>query len=99
MRLTVIWDDGAASLTMISCAHSRNGGGKKRKGVVKRSEEGFPLISIITVTLNAKEGLRHVIREVTAQTYPNREHIIIDGGSTDGSLEVLTASDEGLDYW
>jgi putative colanic acid biosynthesis glycosyltransferase len=84
-------------MTSHSCA--KRAGGKKREGVVKRSEHGFPLISIITVTLNAGERLRSVIQEVMAQTYPNREHIIIDGGSRDGSLDVLTANDAGLDYW
>lgn len=84
---------------MIFHGHANTSGGKKQGQVVKTSAEGFPLVSIITVAFNAKQGLQHVIQEVMAQTYPNREHIIVDGGSTDGSLEVLTANDENLDYW
>lgn len=46
-------------------------------------------ISIITVTLNNKAGLIRAIESVRSQTYKNVEHIIIDGGSTDGSKEIL----------
>jgi glycosyltransferase len=46
-------------------------------------------ISIITVTKNNKEGLIRAIESVRSQTYKNVEHIIIDGGSTDGSLEAI----------
>lgn len=46
-------------------------------------------ISIITVTLNNKAGLIRAIESVRSQTYKNVEHIIVDGGSTDGSKEIL----------
>lgn len=46
-------------------------------------------ISIITVTLNNKAGLIRAIESVRAQTYKNVEHIIVDGGSTDGTVEML----------
>ncbi len=46
-------------------------------------------ISIVTVTLNNKAGLLRAIESVRSQTYKNVEHIIIDGGSTDGSKEIL----------
>lgn len=46
-------------------------------------------LSIITVNLNNAEGLRKTIDSVINQTYTNFEHIIIDGGSTDGSVEVI----------
>lgn len=86
---------------MIASHHGRprTAGGRKREGWVKRSERELPLISIITVALNPGERLRHVIQEVSAQTYPNREHIVIDGGSTDGSLDILAAHDGEVDYW
>lgn len=47
------------------------------------------LFSIITVNYNDKEGLKRTIESVLAQDFDNYEHIIIDGGSTDGSVELL----------
>ena len=46
-------------------------------------------LSIITINYNNVEGLKKTLASVAAQTYPNIEHIIIDGGSTDGSVEVI----------
>ncbi|KKP88875.1 MAG: Glycosyl transferase family 2 [Berkelbacteria bacterium GW2011_GWA2_35_9] len=46
-------------------------------------------ISIITVVLNNKKYIEDCIRSVYDQTYKNYEHIIIDGGSTDGTIELL----------
>lgn len=47
------------------------------------------ILSIITINYNNAEGLRKTLASVAAQTYSNIEHIVIDGGSTDGSVEVL----------
>ena len=49
----------------------------------------YPKISIITPTLNAEKNIRDCILSVAGQHYKNIEHIIIDGGSTDGSLEIV----------
>ena len=46
-------------------------------------------LSIITINYNNAEGLRMTLASVAAQTYANIEHIIIDGGSTDGSVEII----------
>lgn len=55
--------------------------------------------SIITVNYNNKEGLRKTIESVIHQTFRDLEFIIIDGGSTDGSVEVLKEFDTQIDYW
>ncbi len=47
------------------------------------------LVSIITVTLNSRSTIEEAILSILGQTYKNIEYIIIDGGSTDGSLEVI----------
>jgi putative colanic acid biosynthesis glycosyltransferase len=74
-------------------------GGMREKGHIKRSKPGLPLVSIITTVRNAKNGIERVIEEVQRQTYTNKEHIIIDGGSNDGTLEVIRRRDRDVDYW
>ena len=48
-----------------------------------------PFVSIVTPTLNRAELLEHTLRSVRNQTYANIEHIVMDGGSTDGTLDLL----------
>jgi glycosyltransferase involved in cell wall biosynthesis len=55
--------------------------------------------SIITVNFNNKEGLRRTIESVIGQTYRDFEFIVIDGGSTDGSADVLREYDDHISYW
>ncbi len=55
--------------------------------------------SIITINFNNKEGLRHTINSVTGQTYKDIEYIIIDGGSTDGSVDVIKEYSDKIFYW
>ena len=55
--------------------------------------------SIITVNYNNCEGLRKTIESVAAQTCRDYEFIVIDGGSTDGSADVLKEHDKDITYW
>jgi glycosyltransferase involved in cell wall biosynthesis len=55
-------------------------------------------VSIVTVCLNAAACIETAIKSVRAQTYPCIEHIIIDGGSTDGTLEILNRYRAGFAY-
>jgi len=48
-----------------------------------------PTVSIITATLNSAKTLEETIQSVRLQTYPHIEHLIIDGGSTDGTLDIV----------
>ena len=48
-------------------------------------------LSIITINYNNAEGLRKTLASVASQTYADIEHIIVDGGSTDGSVEIIEA--------
>ena len=59
----------------------------------------LPLISIITVVHNAQNNLEEAIEDVENQTYSYKEHIIIDGGSTDGTLDILRKKDKDIAYW
>ena len=58
-----------------------------------------PLISIITVNLNHKEGLRNTFDSVFSQTYQHFEYIVIDGGSSDGSKELIEENTDKIDYY
>lgn len=55
--------------------------------------------SIITVNYNNHEGLRRTIESVIHQTFRDFEFIVIDGGSTDGSVDLLKEYDAKIDYW
>jgi glycosyltransferase involved in cell wall biosynthesis len=55
--------------------------------------------SIITVNYNNSEGLRRTIESVVSQTFRDFEFIVIDGGSTDGSADVLQEYDKDITYW
>lgn len=56
-------------------------------------------LSIITVNLNNRDGLKKTIDSVVCQTFKNFEWIIIDGGSTDGSKELIEKYSEHFSYW
>jgi len=58
-----------------------------------------PLISIITVTYNAQEHLEQTMQSVFAQTYPNIEYIIIDGGSKDRTIDIIKKQEAKLSLW
>lgn len=55
--------------------------------------------SIITINFNNCDGLRKTIESVVNQTFQNFEYIIIDGGSTDGSVEVIKEYADRIAYW
>lgn len=56
----------------------------------KHIAEARPKVSIVSVCLNSASTIADTVRSVSGQRYPSIEHIIIDGGSTDGTLEVLS---------
>lgn len=58
-----------------------------------------PLISIITVVLNGAKTLENAFNSVFSQNFAEYEYIIIDGGSTDGTLDIIKKNEDNIAYW
>ena len=56
-------------------------------------------VTIITISYNAVLGIERTINSVITQTYSNLQYIIIDGGSTDGTVDIIKKYADKIDYW
>lgn len=74
-------------------------GGIRFSGYEKRTNVQQPLISVIIALYNGLSNIEDVIISVINQNYNNVELIIIDGGSTDGTLDVIRRYEHVIDYW
>lgn len=74
-------------------------GGLRTQKYFKLSQTDKPLISVLTVVYNGAEFIQETIQSVIEQTYDNVEYIVIDGGSTDGTLEIIKKYEHAIDYW
>ena len=56
-------------------------------------------LSIITINYNNKDGLQKTLESVICQTNQDFEYVVIDGGSSDGSKDVIEQYSSNIDYW
>jgi len=80
-------------------AHPLRQKGGHRSIIKKKNDPRRPLVSICTLVKNRKETLSQTILSVLNQTYSNIEYIVIDGASTDSTLEVIKQFDDKIDEW
>ncbi len=74
-------------------------GGLRCKEKLKYSTADNPLVSIITVVFNSDKYIEKTINSVLEQTYDNCEYIIVDGCSTDRTIEIIKKYESKIDYW
>jgi glycosyltransferase involved in cell wall biosynthesis len=66
---------------------------------MNKENKKFPLISVITVCLNNANFIEQTFKSVIFQTYSNIEYIVIDGGSQDGTAEIIARYKDHFAYW
>src|SRR5437868_2830023 len=79
----------------ISPSPFRREGGRRCSGQFRE----MPLISVVTVTRNAGKTIERAISSVQEQNRADVEHIVVDGGSDDSTLNILERFDDKLEYW
>ena len=74
-------------------------GGLKTQGVIRSSTPAEPLLTVVTVVYNGALHIEKAIQSVLSQDYMNIEYIIIDGCSTDGTIDIIHRYQKIIDYW
>lgn len=74
-------------------------GGLRTEGWIKESLQKEPVVSVITVVRNDVANIEKTILSVLNQNYNNVEYVVIDGASTDGTLEVIKKYEKYIDLW
>ena len=86
-------------LRMPDCQARVAEGGLRMNGKYKSSTLSQPLVTVITVVLNREQTIRQCLTSVLGQSYGNIEYIVIDGASTDKTLDIISEYAEAIDYY
>jgi glycosyltransferase involved in cell wall biosynthesis len=74
-------------------------GGKRLTRIAELPTSDLPLVTVITAVFNGSDRIDACIESVLHQNYPNIEHIILDGGSTDGTVAILRKYQDRIALW
>jgi hypothetical protein len=74
-------------------------GGRRFSGAVAAGSKNMPVVTVITAVFNGEKTLANCLDSVLIQDYPNVEHVVMDGGSTDGTLEILERYSDRIAFW
>jgi glycosyltransferase involved in cell wall biosynthesis len=72
--------------------------GNRRKSA-RKHPVGSKLVTVITVAFNSANTIERTMDSIAAQTYPCIEYLVVDGGSTDGTVTILNTRREDMDAW
>ena len=82
-----------------AAAHPLRQTGGRGLAIRREDKSGSRLVTVITIVKNRKETLAKTIISVLNQSYPFIEYIVIDGASTDGTLNIIKHYDDKIDFW
>lgn len=80
-------------------AHPLRRAGGRRSAIKRECDPERPLVTVITIVRNRNETLPQTIMSVLKQRYVNIEYVVVDGASTDGTLQVIKQFDDKIDLW
>ncbi len=78
---------------------TKSAGGQANRRATEKDGIPVPLVSVITIVYNEIDCIEDTILSITGQDYENLEYIIVDGGSTDGTVDIVRKYDHLIDYW
>jgi glycosyltransferase involved in cell wall biosynthesis len=71
-------------------------GGRRARGITPAMK---PLVTVITAVLNGAQSIEKSMASVIGQTFTSCEYIVIDGGSRDGTVDILRRYEDSIEYW
>lgn len=84
-------------LSHMAILRNKKSSGVKRRALPDGAER--PLVSIVTPSLDSEAFIEETILSVAGQTYPNVEYIVVDGGSTDGTVDIIKKHEASISRW
>ena len=79
--------------------NARLSGGNRHQGIFPEGSSDQPLVTVVTAVYNGQSYLAACLESVLRQDYPNIEHIVLDGASNDGTVDVLQHYDDRIALW